>query len=157
MDQYKRDWLNRYIPRKRALIRLYQKLDHKRADACSLHSPTISGMPKARRSSSMIEDRMAEVDLLERRIARLEKAADKIKWEILTAIDELGDPVHAEILERHFIDGETVEAIADELGFSDRHCWRLYTAAVSEIEVPPDYKPAYNSQPVERSQDDQCS
>ena len=105
----------------------------------------------------MIEDRMAEVDLLERRIARLEKTVNKIKWEILTAIDELGDPVHAEILERHFIDGETVEAIAADLGYTDRHCWRLYAAAVSEIEVPPDYKPAYNSQQVKRSKDDQCS
>lgn len=140
MDQYKREWLNRYIPRKRALVRLYQKLDRKRADACSLHSPIITDLPKARRSSSMIEDRMAEVDLLERRIARLEKTANKIKWEILTAIDELGDPVHAEILERHFIDDQTIDAISDELGFTNRHCWRLYTTAVSEIEVPPEYE-----------------
>ena len=149
MDLYKREWLNHYIPRKRALVRLYQKLDRKRADACSLHSPTISDLPKARNSSSMIEDRVAEVDLLERRISRLEKTANTIKWEILTAIDELGDPVHAEILERHFIDDQTIDAIADELGYTDRHCWRLYSLAVSEIGIPPEYERHDSSQPLE--------
>ena len=138
MEEYKREWLNRYITRKRSLDRLYTKLANKRADAYSPRSPVISDMPKAWSASNYIEETAAEVELLEKRISRLEPIVNKIRWEIVTAIDNVGDPVLAEILERRFIYGQSIEEISDELGYTSRHCWRLYSAAGAAIEIPPE-------------------
>ena len=73
---------------------------------------------------------LSDKEDLENRIARLKSKNAQVKKEILEEIDTLEDAKHIEVLESYFIDGLTIEEIADYIGYTPRHTYRLYDEAL---------------------------
>ena len=130
----KKKYLKRYKKAVACIARLEGKYQTLTERIKSVKSPNYSGMPRGGvpvTTEELIADKLE----LEERIKRLKKKSRRIKSEIIEEIDTLEDPLHCEILEAFFIDCLSIEDIADNLGYTDRHIYRMYNEAVSIIAV----------------------
>lgn len=131
----KKKWLGRYKGVCLQISRLSEKLALLESRIEGVRSPRLTGMPRGGTpvtTADLIGDKIG----LEERIKRLEKKRANLRREILYAIDDLGDDKLSEILEYWFIECMSADDIADELGYTTRHVWRLYSQAIEEIEIP---------------------
>ena len=128
----KKNSLKRYRKNLACLARLEEKLKVLDERIKSVRSPNYSGMP---RGSTPIttEDLLADKEELETRVKRLRSRSRKLKLEILAEIDTLEDDRYCEILEAHFIDGYTLEKVADIMGYTERHIYSLYKKALVNL------------------------
>lgn len=122
--------LKRYKKTLACIDRLEEKLDLVSIKLTSVRSPNLSGMPRGG-TPVTTADMIAEKIELEERIERLKAKSKKQRREILEEIDSLEDPKQAEVLEEFFINCKKLEDIAEELHFSDRHVYRLYSEGVT--------------------------
>ena len=109
--------LKRYKKNLACIVRLEEKLYLLDERIKSVKSPSYSGMPRGGTpvtTDELIADKME----LEERIERLQKKKRLLKNEILEEIDSLDDPRYCEILEAFFIDGLTLEEIAENEGIT---------------------------------------
>lgn len=122
--------LKRYKKTLACIDRLEEKLDLVSIKLTSVRSPNLSGMPRGG-TPVTTADMIAEKIELEERIERLKAKGKKQRREILEEIDSLEDPRQAEVLEEFFINCKRLKDIADDLHFSDRHVYRLYSEGVT--------------------------
>lgn len=122
--------LKRYKKNLVCLERLNEKLDVLDKKITSIKSTNYSGMPRGGIPIT-IDELLSDKMELEERINRLKIKNKNIKREILDEIDSLDDSRYVEILESFFIDGLTLEDIADNEGYTPRHVYRLYSEAVT--------------------------
>lgn len=122
--------LKRYKKTLARIDRLEEKLDLVSIKLTSVRSPNLSGMPRGG-TPVTTADMIAEKIELEERIERLKVKSKKQRREILEEIDSLEDPRQAEVLEEFFINCKRLEDIAEDLHFSDRHVYRLYSEGVT--------------------------
>lgn len=134
MDQIKHAWLNRYIIKKRRIDGLYKRLRALK-DGSSIRAVQMTGLPGAKRDTSLTEEQALKSLELQERIQSLEKKARVCRSEILEAIDSLDNPKQADILEKHFILDQSLASIANDMNYTERHTIRLYSTAVSEIDL----------------------
>ena len=122
----------RYRKNIACIERLEEKLLLLTEKITSVRSPNLSGMP---RGSTPIttEDLIADKEELEQRLNRLKVKTRKLKSDILSEIDALEDDRYIEILEAHFIDGLTLESIADNMGYTERYIYQLYKKALVKL------------------------
>ena len=121
--------LKRYKKTTACISRLEEKLALLDERITAIKSPNYSGMPRGGipvTTEDLVSDKMD----LEERIKRLQKKRASLKRSILEEIDTLEDPVLCEILESFFIDGLSMEDIADNEGYSVRHVYALYSKGV---------------------------
>jgi len=126
----KKKSLKRYKKNLKCICRLEEKLDALDDRLTTIRTPNFSGMPRGSVPVT-IDDLLADKVELERRISRLKRKGQNLKREILDEIDTLDDPRYCSILESFFIDGFTMEEIADNEGYTERHIYRLYNEAIS--------------------------
>lgn len=122
--------LKRYKKNLACISRLEEKyilLDEK---IKSIKSPNYSGMPRGGTPVTVAELLSDKIEL-EERIKRLQVKGKKLKSDILEEIDTICDSRYCEILEAFFIDGLTLEEIAENEGYTIRHVYRLYSEAVT--------------------------
>jgi hypothetical protein len=134
MDQIKHAWLNRYIIKKRRIDGLYKRLRDLKEES-SIRAVQMTGLPGAKRDTSLTEEKAIKSVELEKRIQSLEKKARVCRAEILEAIDSLDNPTKADILEKHFILDQSLSSIANDMKYTEHHTIRLYSTAVSEIDL----------------------
>jgi hypothetical protein len=134
MDQIKHAWLNRYIIKKRRIDGLYKRLRDLKEES-SIRAVQMTGLPGAKRDTSLTEEQALKSLELQERIQSLEKKARVCRAEILEAIDSLDNPKQADILEKHFILDQSLASIANDMNYTERHTIRLYSTAVSEIDL----------------------
>lgn len=130
----KKRYLKRYKKNIACICRLEEKLKLLDIRIKSVKSPNFSGMPRGG-TPVTIEELISDKMDLEERIERLKRKSKTLKKEILEEIDSLDDPRYCEILEAFFIDGLSLEDIADNEGYNVRHIYRLYSEAVSILAV----------------------
>ena len=82
-------------------------------------------------SADMIADKID----LEKRIEKLKEKGRGLKAAIYEEIDSLEDPKYCELLEARFIDGQTFEDIAENMGYTERHIYTLYKEAINILVV----------------------
>ena len=58
-----------------------------------------------------------------------------LKDQIIEEIDTLEDPRYCEVLEAYFIDCLSIEQIAEEMNYKERHVYTLYKEAISLLSV----------------------
>ena len=131
----KKKWLYRYRNNSEKISRLRDKLFTLEARITSLKSPNYSGMPRGS-TPITISDLLSDKEELKKRIERLEETGRKYRREILEAIDTLEDSKHAEVLERWFILGSSADQIGEDIGYSTRYIFVLYSDALREIDIP---------------------
>ena len=124
--------LKRYKKNNACIDRLEEKLILLDERIKSVRSPNYSGMPRGG-TPVTLADLISDKTDLEERIERLKKKSKRLKTEILEEIDTLDDMRYVEVLEAFFIDGLTMEDIADECGYTVRHTYRLYSEAISML------------------------
>ncbi|MBQ7123441.1 MAG: DUF1492 domain-containing protein [Oscillospiraceae bacterium] len=126
----KKVFLKRYRENRACVRRLEKKLALLEDRIISIKSPNFSGMPRGGQPVTLA-DLISDKDELEKRIERLKKKGRQIKSEILEEIDTLEDPRYCEILEAYFIDGLSMEDIAENEGYSVRQIYKLYSEAIN--------------------------
>ena len=129
-ESNKKRYLRRYKNNLSCIARLEEKLKLLENRLSSPGSPKLSGMPRGGTPITMA-DLTADKIELEQRIARLKEKSKILKREILEEIDSLEDPRYCEVLEAYFIDGYTLEQIAEKECYTDRHVFRLYSEAIT--------------------------
>ena len=124
--------LKRYKKNLACIGRLEEKLALLDDRIKSVKSPNMSGMPRGG-TPVTIADLLSDKVELEERIERQKAKSKDLKKEILEEIDSLDDIRHTEVLESFFIDGISLEDIADNEGYTVRHVYRLYSEAVTQL------------------------
>lgn len=126
----KKVFLKRYRENRACVRRLEKKLALLEDRIISIKSPNFSGMPRGGQPVTLA-DLVSDKYELEKRIERLKEKGKQIKSEILEEIDTLEDPRYCEILEAYFIDGLSMEDIAENEGYSVRRIYKLYSEAIN--------------------------
>lgn len=124
--------LKRFKNNRACIDRLEEKLLLLDERIKSVKSPNYSGMPRGGTPVTIAELLSDKVDL-EKRIARLKDKNKKVKDQIIEEIDSLEDPRHTEILEAFFIECMTIDEIAEDMGYSVRWTYDLYSEAVEAL------------------------
>jgi predicted DNA-binding protein YlxM (UPF0122 family) len=136
IEREKKRYLKRYRKNLACIRRLESKLDNLESKLKSIRSASLSGMPRGGipvTDADLIADK---VDL-EARIERLKAKSRDLKNSVYEAIDTLEDPRYCEVLEAYFIDCLSIEEIAEEMAYTERHVYTLYKEAISLISLPP--------------------
>lgn len=126
--------LKRYRKNLACISRLEEKLATLNDRLESVRASNLSGMPRGGVPVTTV-DLIADKDDLERRIAKLKGKSRDLKSAVYEEIDSLEDPRYCEVLESHFIDGLTLEDIAEEMGYTERHIYTLYKEAINLLVV----------------------
>lgn len=124
--------LKRFRNNRKCIGRLEDKISLLDSRIKSVSSPNYSGMPRGGTPVTK-EDLVAEKMELENRIKRLKDKGKKIKAQILEEIDSLDDVRYCEVLEAYFIECKTIEEIAEDMGYTDRYIYDLYSDAIDEL------------------------
>lgn len=127
-----KSFLKRYRKNQTLVERLQNKLTLANERIYTIKSVGLDDMPKGGIPKTM-EDLVADKDDLERRLKRLVDKGLRYKSEVIDLIDEVDDVRYAEILERFFIDCQDLDIIADELGYSSRQIYRIYSEAIYSV------------------------
>lgn len=130
----KKRFLKRYRKNIACIKRLENKVRSLDDRITAIKSPNYSGMPRGGIPIT-VEDLIADKVELEDRIKRLKIKNIKVKQEIIDEIDSLDDPRLCEVLESYFIEGISLEDIADMEGYTVRHTYRLYNEGVKLMSV----------------------
>ncbi|WP_338547394.1 hypothetical protein V1225_01685 [Emergencia sp. JLR.KK010] len=129
MIKEKKRFLKRYRKNQACIERLEEKLLTLDESIKTVKPPSLSGMPRGGIPTS-ISDLISDKEELSGRILRMKEKGRALKSEILVDIDALGDSRYCMVLESYFIDGLSLEEIAELEGYTTRHTYRLYSEAV---------------------------
>jgi DNA-directed RNA polymerase specialized sigma subunit len=100
---------------------------------------TISDMPKAQGSVSRMEDTVIKIITMEHEIDdEIDKLVD-LKVEVRKQISLMEDARCRLILEERYLNGQTWEGIAADLGYTVRNVQILHGKALQEFQVPEKY------------------
>lgn len=127
-----------FLIRYRILSEKIQRLEDKLAqidnDIISLKSPVSDGMPKASVRITL-DDKLIQRDELEGKINTLLTHARKNRSDISRCIDALDNQKQALVLDRYFISAQSLEYIADDIGYSRSYVTKLYVQGVQSVIV----------------------
>ena len=133
-DQNKKQWLKRYRKNKALIERLEDRLLRLDVSIKTVKIPVLSDMPRGgtpRTMADLIADKME----LEDRIKRLKDRGSVYRSEIISVIDDLDNVKYAEVLEAVFIEGITLEDLAERSNYTVRHIYRLYDEAIDAVNI----------------------
>lgn len=126
--------LMRYRALMEKVARMEERLEQIDRDLMSVKSPALSSEPKTSVRITL-EDKLIRKDELESKINSTLKFARQNRADIMRCIDALENQKSALVLERYFIDGVTLETIADEMNYSYEYVKQLYVAGVKSAVV----------------------
>lgn len=125
----KKKYLKGYLKIVKRIERLENKLFEIDSQLYSIRGQIITDMPRGG-TPTQIEDVLARKDETNDRINQLLQESWVIRKDICKVLDTLEDVRHVEILELFFINGLSIEEIADQCGYNIRHTTRLYSEGI---------------------------
>ena len=128
-EREKKRSLRRYRRNLDCISRLEEKREILDQRITTIRGSNLSGMPRGGVPVTL-DDLLSDKDDLDRRIKRLKAKSRELKRSTLEEIDSLDDPRYCEVLEAYFIDGLSISEIADQSGYTERHVYNLYKAAI---------------------------
>lgn len=127
-----------FLIRYRILTEKIKRLENKLAqideDMAALKSPKLTSEPKASVRITL-DDKLIQHDELEEKINTLLKHMRRIRCEITQCIDALDNQKQALVLDRYFISAQSLEYIADDIGYSRSYVTKLYVQGVQSVIV----------------------
>ncbi|MDT2483153.1 hypothetical protein [Enterococcus avium] len=130
----KKNYLKRYRNYKTRISRLEEKLASLDEQLVGVKSVEITDMPKGGLPLTK-DDLLARKEETSLRIQNLVNISRDVRVEILNCLDTLDDYRFAEVLECYFIDGYTLEAIAEIKHYSVQHVGYLYGRGLDLIQI----------------------
>ena len=129
----KKQWMMRYRKAVFNIKKLSEKIEEIRVQSTSA-SPNTDGMPKGNKKMDL-SFYVAEIEILEERKEVEKENAKKILWEILGKMQDTQDERYLEVLYDIYINGQTVEEIADKMGFDPRYIRKLHSDGLKMIGI----------------------
>jgi hypothetical protein len=130
--ELKKQSLKRYRKYRSSIRRLEKKIYLLDERIKSVKTPNYSATPRGG-TPITVEDLIADKLELEERLERFKAKAQKAKREILSELDELEDDRYSELLETYYIDCIPFETISENMGYTERHIYRLFNEAISAL------------------------
>lgn len=130
----KKKYLKRYLKIQKKIESLREKLIEEETRMTSPKIQHLSHMPRGGTPKTIADVIAAKEETVER-INCLINKQKQIRKEIITKLDELEDHRHVEVLELFFIEGHTLEEIADIKMHNVRHIIRLYSQGIEELKL----------------------
>lgn len=127
-------FLIRYRILTEKIRRLEDKLAQIDEDMAALKSPKLTSEPKASVRITL-DDKLIQHDELEGKINTLLTHARKNRSDISRCIDALDNQKQALVLDRYFISAQSLEYIADDIGYSRSYVTKLYVQGVQSVIV----------------------
>ena len=127
-------FLIRYRILTEKIRRLEDKLAQIDEDMAALKSPKLTSEPKASVRITL-DDKLIQRDELEGKINTLLTHARKNRSDISRCIDALDNQKQALVLDRYFINAQSLESIADDIGYSRSYVTKLYVQGVQSVIV----------------------
>lgn len=134
IEKLKKRSLKRYRKNLACIQRLENKIAQLNERMVKIKSTNLSGMPRGGVPIT-IDDLMSDKLDLENRIKRLKQKSRDLKSSVCEEIDSLEDPLQCEVLEAFFIDCKSIADIAEELGYTERHIYSVYSEAIRILSV----------------------
>lgn len=131
----RRRYLKRYKKIKFKISILNERLYVLNEKINKIKSPNFSGMPKGGGTHISMAELISDKIELEQRIKSQREKARIIRGQIIRTIDDLEDPLQAEVLESFFIDGDTIEEIASDLGYTPRYIAKIYSQGINNVNI----------------------
>ena len=126
--------LMRYRALMEKVARMEERLEQIDRDLMSIKSPALSSEPKASVRITL-EDKLIRKDELESKINSTLKFARQNRADIMRCIDALENQKQALVLERYFISAQSLDHIADDIGYSRSYVTKLYVQGVQSVIV----------------------
>ena len=126
--------LSQYVRVKRMIKHLNTKINNINDKIISIKSGKISDMPKGGVPVT-VEDMVSDKVDLERRKKRFEVIAKQKKDIVQSYIDTVYSPKHNYLLMMFYINDMSIEQIAKQTVYSDRHARRLYDEAIDMVDL----------------------
>lgn len=130
----KKSFLKRYRNYLIRIERLEEKLLSIDNQLEGMSSKRISDIPTGGLPVT-VDDLLCRKEETKQRIKRIVRTSNRIKSEIYEVIDHIDDYRFSEVLEAYFIDGKTMEYIAEERNYSVKHIKYLYSNGIKEIKI----------------------
>lgn len=129
-------WLNRY---RRILDEIHSLECLEQERFISLTEPSaneIDGMPKPPQTTNRADRMIVRHMEVGEDIERLTKEADKVRREIMRAINLLDDPNQAQVLRYRYINGLRLGDIALQFHYSISGIYKLHSKGIANITIP---------------------
>lgn len=130
----RKKFMKRYRRNAALVKRLELRVQAKQNQITKVKTSNYSAMPRGGQPVEL-SDLISDRDELDERVKRLKAKGRVLRQEIAEKIDELDDPRLADVLEYYCLDCMTIESIAEEMGYTSRHVYELYTNAFSYISL----------------------
>lgn len=127
-------YLFQYRKKMEKIHRLEDKLAQIDSDLIVLKSPAMSSEPKSSVKITLT-DKLIQREELEDKINTLLKYARQDRTDISRCIDALDNQKQALVLDRYFISAQSLEYIADDIGYSRSYVTKLYVQGVQSVIV----------------------
>lgn len=127
-------YLIRYRKKKALIRNLVQRYNERKSRTESIQSKQLTFTPGGG-TPVTLDDRLIKLENLAERINQYQDEARAIRNEICSKLDMLENVKQSEVLELYFIDELTLESVADEMTYSLRQIYRLYTDGVRNVEI----------------------
>jgi hypothetical protein len=98
-------------------------------------SPTVTGMPRGTDVGKPVERAVIRITEAEDEIAATEEKLAQAKEEVADMIQALDDPSQIKVLAMRFLSFMEWDAVANALGYSRRHVFRLRDEAFEKIDT----------------------
>lgn len=132
-----KEYLSQYGRIERNICRLEEEKERWRQRALHI-TPSWSDAPGGGSGEDKIQTAVEKACLVEDKIvAEIDRLVD-LRQKIMTVIAAVPDPAQRELLERRYIQLQSLERIAVEMNYSYVHVKRLHGWALQRIQVPKD-------------------
>lgn len=136
-----KEYLSRYGRIERNIRRMEEEKENCRQRALRItpnYEPTVSGVGGASDRVGQAVEKMARWE--EKIVAEIDRLCD-LREEIEAVIGAVPDPVQRELLERRYIQLQSLKTIAEKMGYSEDHIKHMHGWALLKIKVPKDDTP----------------
>lgn len=112
-----------------------EELDILKTERASTGNFSTDEKVKSSKSKDKVSALAIEIVTLEKEIEELRAEKATVKKDINSILNEMEDEILYSVLHLRYIQGKTVEAIADELGYTDRHIRNLNNDAIEVFKL----------------------
>ena len=136
-----KEYLSQYGAIERNIRRMEEEKEHCRQRALHItpnYEPTVSSTGGASDRVGQAVEMMARWE--EKIVAEIDRLCD-LREEIEAVIGAVPDPVQRELLERRYIQLQSLKMIAEKMGYSEDHIKHMHGWALLKIKIPKDDTP----------------
>nr|DAO38169.1 MAG TPA: Protein of unknown function (DUF1492) [Bacteriophage sp.] len=128
-----REYLNQIQRYDRAIHNKYIEIEQLKTHATGLSSFSYGERVQTSGNKDRTGDLIAEIVDLQREIQDITDEYLKKKTEVIRTIDSVRNPLQYDVLFKRYIEGKSLDIIADEVGYSYQRTKELHLCAIETV------------------------